>query len=225
MQRVRGTDTKTAREALEDLCSIYRTPIVTAFRHKHGFSIEESEDAAQEFIIWFLDSGMLNRADRAEGRFRSFLLTCLDNFARNLRRKWRAEIRGGKATHISIDPDPEIGSAGIDLSSGSPSPTDEIDQAWARATLKTARNRLKKLEVEAGRGDAWRVMREFLSAAPKWTPAEAARELSLSESNLKVRIHRLRSAFHELLSEQVSATVASEEEFQQEMRFMREIHS
>ncbi|MEM9018022.1 MAG: hypothetical protein AAGC68_13490, partial [Verrucomicrobiota bacterium] len=117
VQKVKDGDEKAAREALETLCSIYRGPIVTALRHKHGFSVEESEDIAQEFIVWFLDSGTVNRAEQTEGRFRSYLLTCLDYFSKNQRRKWKAERRGGQATHISIDPDPELGQPGIELPS------------------------------------------------------------------------------------------------------------
>lgn len=224
VQKIKGTDEKESREAIETLCTAYRAPIVTALRCKHGFSLEEAEDAAQEFIVWFLNSGILTNADRVEGRFRSFLLTCLDNFARNLRRKWNAQRRGGDAIHVSINPAPEVGEPGMELSSEGPSPSDEIDRAWARATLKAARTRLKSQEAAAGRSDAWKIMREFLSASPRWSLTEAASHLSLSESALKVRIHRLRSNFHEILTEQVSATVSSEEEFQEEMRFMREIY-
>lgn len=225
VQKVQGGEDKAAREAIETLCADYRAPIVTAFRCKHGFSAEEAEDSAQDFIVWLLDSGVLDRAERREGRFRSFLLTCLDNFALNRRRKLRAERRGGKAIHVSIHPDSESESPGLDLSSEDSSPTMEIDLAWARATLKAARARLKAEENAAGRGEAWSVMREFLSASPKWSPSEAALRLIISEGNLKVRIHRLRQRFHEILTEQVSATVSSETEFEEEMRFMREVYS
>ena len=68
-------------------------------------------------------------------------------------------------------------------------------------------------------------MREFLSAGPKFSQSEAASRLGVTEENLKVRIHRFRQRFREFLTEQVSATVSNETEFEEEMRFMREIYS
>lgn len=225
VQKIQGGEESVSHEAIETLCTVYRGPIVTAFRCKHAFSPEEAEDSAQDFIVWLLGSGLLDRAEQREGRFRSFLLTCLDNFARNRRRKLRAERRGGSAIHVSLHADPENGKPDLELSSEDSSPTHEIDLAWARATLKAARSRLKGEEREAGRGEGWVVMREFLSAAPKLSQSEAALQLTISEGNLKVRIHRLRNRFHELLTEQVSATVSNEAEFEEEMRFLREIYS
>ena len=224
VQKIQGREDKVSAEALQTLCSIYRAPIVTAFRSKHGFPLEEAEDSAHEFIVWFLGSGLLQQAESREGRFRSFLLTCLDNFARNRRRKLRSERRGGKAIHVSIHPDPESGTSGVEIADEN-SPAHEIDLAWARATLKSARSRLKAEEIVAGRGDDWTVIREFLSATPKWTLPEGALRTSVTEGAFKVRIHRLRHRFHAILTEQVSATVSSEAEFQDEMQFLRSVYS
>lgn len=225
IQKIRGEDVNAARQALETLCSDYRGPIVTAFRCKHGFSPEEAEDSAQEFIVWLLSSDMLDRAEKKEGRFRSLLLTYLDNFASNRRRKLGADRRGGKALHVTIHPDLNAGATGVEVPDEDSLPTSEIDLAWARATLKAARLRLKNDEVGAGRADEWPVMREFLSAAPKLSPPEAASQLKITEGNLKVRIHRFRHRFREFLTEQVSATVSNETEFEEEMRFLREVYS
>ena len=212
------------RKALEELCFAYRNPIVTAFQRKHGLNREDGEDAAQEFLVWFLETELLSKADQARGRFRTYLLTCLDNFARNWKRKHNALKRGGGSIPLSIHPDPENGHPGLEIPDAGP-PDRELDAEWARATLEAVRARLAEEETSKGKLAEWEVVREFLSSDPAYSIEKAATILGISQGAMRVRIHRLREQFRDALARQVSTTVSTEDEFREEMGLLREIFS
>ena len=68
--------------ALESVCQRYWPPIY-AYLRKKGHSPDEAKDLTQAFFEFLLEHHTLTRADPARGRFRSFLLTVLENFVSN----------------------------------------------------------------------------------------------------------------------------------------------
>src|SRR5690348_4382972 len=65
------------REALEDLCRSYYEPVRSFITWRRG---GECEDLTQEFFLYFIERGLSHRADRARGKFRTFLLAVLKDF-------------------------------------------------------------------------------------------------------------------------------------------------
>ena len=61
------------RAALEGLCRDYWYPLYALVRRK-GYGPDEAADLVQGFLADLLERGDLAAADRARGRFRSFLL-------------------------------------------------------------------------------------------------------------------------------------------------------
>lgn len=59
--------------ALEDFARSYRRPVLDAIRRR-GFTGEDAEDLCQEVFLRVLQGGVLAKADRERGRFRSLLL-------------------------------------------------------------------------------------------------------------------------------------------------------
>jgi RNA polymerase sigma-70 factor (ECF subfamily) len=55
--------------------------------------------------------------------------------------------------------------------------------------------------------------------------AELASRLGMSESAVKVAVHRLRQRYRELLRTEIGRTVASEQEVDEEMRYLLEVLS
>src|SRR5262249_7175438 len=86
-----------AAEALEKLCRTYWLPLYTYARRK-GHSPEDAEDLSQAFFANFLERNSVGRARRERGRFRSFLLTSLQNFLIHEWEKARAAKRGGRTS-------------------------------------------------------------------------------------------------------------------------------
>src|SRR4051812_15476781 len=95
-------DSACSAEALERLCRAYWHPLYFYVR-RMGYSEAEAQDLTQEFFLRLLRRNDISRANRADGRFRSFLLTALKHFLRDEWDKARAEKRGGRVAFISFE--------------------------------------------------------------------------------------------------------------------------
>lgn len=69
-----------SRDALSRLCRAYWYPIY-AFLRRQGKSPHDAEDLTQGFFAALLDRQGLDRVAPERGKFRSFLLACLHNYA------------------------------------------------------------------------------------------------------------------------------------------------
>ena len=81
------------RRALEELCRRYWMPI-NRFIQARGISASEAEDLTQEFMVHILERSLFLRADRFQGRFRSFLIGALIRFLRDKADQRNALKRG-----------------------------------------------------------------------------------------------------------------------------------
>src|SRR5207245_7341672 len=88
--------------ALEKLCHAYWPPLY-AYVRRQGHSPHDAEDLTQGFFARLLEKKYLGDADRARGKFRSFLLTALKHFMANEWDRQHAEKRGGFSAVINID--------------------------------------------------------------------------------------------------------------------------
>ena len=79
-------------------------------------------------------------------------------------------------------------------------------------------SRLQQENAEAGKSEIFQQLRPFLTAEDKIPCAEAAQKLGMSESNVKVTVHRLRHRYGELLREEIARTAATPEEVEAEIR-------
>jgi DNA-directed RNA polymerase specialized sigma24 family protein len=68
-----------SKEALERLCTAYWQPLYQYIR-RVGYSEPDAQDLTQEFFARFLEKKYVSAARRERGRFRSFLLTCVQHF-------------------------------------------------------------------------------------------------------------------------------------------------
>src|SRR5215212_4913074 len=88
-----------AREALEELCRRYWSPLRQFIRWR-GYTESEADDLTQEFVLHLLKHSTLNKADRLRGRFRSFLLGALTRFLADERDRRQAQKRGRGLAHL-----------------------------------------------------------------------------------------------------------------------------
>src|SRR5512138_3700995 len=89
-------------QALEELCRLYWQPIYE-FLRRHGHDRERARDLTQAFFAYLIQAKVLRKADPERGRFRSFLLGTLKNFASHEAEKSQAVRRGGAVDFVSID--------------------------------------------------------------------------------------------------------------------------
>src|ERR1700752_2408575 len=87
-------DTPQAQAALEKLCRSYWYPLY-AYARRRGHSAEDAQDLTQAFFARLLECNWVGDADRARGRFRTFLLTAMSRFLADQWDKKRAQKRGG----------------------------------------------------------------------------------------------------------------------------------
>src|SRR5947208_6805560 len=98
----RDPDAPAARTALADLCAAYWYPVYAYVRHR-GHDRHRAEDLTQGFFTRMLERHDLAAADRARGRFRSFLLAACQHYLANQHARDTAQKRGGGAAVLSLD--------------------------------------------------------------------------------------------------------------------------
>lgn len=209
-----------SRAALNELCVLYRNPVLLVIR-RHGFDTSDAEDLAQDYFVGLLTRNFLGEARPEDGRFRAFLRTDLKWFLQNARRKRTALRRGGAKAPVSLERLREEG--GFDPPDPEPSSIDDyFDRQCALAIVKRARDSLAKDYDRRGKGALFQRLQVGLTIPTGDSDYdEWANELGLSPGSVKVAMHRLRGRFRKTIENLVRDSVATEEDFQQEMTHLR----
>jgi RNA polymerase sigma-70 factor (ECF subfamily) len=213
---------KQARSALETLCRIYWYPIYSYVRRK-GYQPEEAQDLTQEFFAHLIAKEHFSLADPNKGKFRGFLLATLDYF---LAREWNRahrQKRGGKFTFVSMDEQPPEERYRLEPVDHE-TPEKIFLRQWTLTVLKQAMNALQS-ECEAnGKGDLFRETKNLISGErDKAAYAQISKNLNMGEGAVRVAVHRLRQRYGDLLRNQIAHTVNSEEEVDQELRYLFQV--
>src|SRR4051812_13829855 len=91
-----------ADSALASLCESYWRPIYGYIR-RTGASPDDARDLTQAFFVKVLENRDFRHARRERGRFRTFLLTCVQHFLANERDAARALKRGGGRLPLPLE--------------------------------------------------------------------------------------------------------------------------
>lgn len=219
MLSARGADSPQSHSSLEKLCRTYWYPLY-AFARWRGYEPHDAEDLTQEFFLRLLQKNYLDSAERERGRFRTFLLVAFKRFLANERDRGQARKRGGGAIAVPIDT-----SLAERLYHNEPAPklpAEELyEQRWALSLIEQAMVRLRAEYAEAGKAQEFEHLKGLLAAAKSEAPrAELAAKLGWSDGALRVEVHRLRKRFRRLFREEVSQTVAAQENVDEELRYL-----
>lgn len=212
------SDTTRARAALENLCQTYWHPLY-AYVRRRGHSPEDAQDLTQEFFARLLERNAVAGVAPEKGRFRSFLLACMNHFLADEWDKARAQKRGsGKV--ISLDLQSAETRLG-EISAENYTPEKAFEHRWAITLLEQVYQRLEKEYHEQGRGALFDALRITLAGKSDAAPyAELARKLDMSEGAVKVAVHRLRQRYRALLRDTIADTVSSPDEVEDELRYL-----
>lgn len=207
------------KEALEELCGNYWYPLY-AYVRRRGFSPDESSDLTQAFFTQLLEKNSIEHADRKRGRFRTFLLTSLKNFISNQWRSEKTQKRGGHLKKISL----EI-TRGEEKYSLEPmdstTPETLFARRWAMTLLATTFEKLEEEYNSSGKLTLFKKIKPYLVGANDKVPyREVSESLDMTENAIKVAVHRLRKRCGLILREEISQTVTSESEVDEELREM-----
>jgi RNA polymerase sigma-70 factor (ECF subfamily) len=212
----RRTDTK-AQAALEQLCRTYWFPLY-AYVRRRGHAKEDAEDLTQEFLRRFLAGDALEGVSSDRGRFRAFLLAALKHFLANERDRSQAQKRGGGAPHLSLDwhtADTQFQVA----AKRQLSPDQAYDREWAQALLAKVLDQLRQEHIAEGKGALFDRLQVFLASPRGELPyAEAARDLGMEATAVRVAVHRLRKRYRDLLRGEIVNTLANPAGAEEEVR-------
>jgi septum formation topological specificity factor MinE len=154
-----------------------------------------------------------------KGKFRAFLLGCLQNYLSTKAERARCLKRGGGLQFIPLDL--QNGEDRYRLEPVEALTPEKVFAArCALALLGEAMNRLRHEYVAARKASILEVLQAFLDvdnsrALPSYE--EAAAPLRVSVAAVKTLIHRLRKRYAELVREEIVRTVSKPEEIEAEI--------
>jgi len=217
-------DAPQAREALETLCRSYWYPLY-AFVRRQGCRAEDAQDLTQGFFAHLLRKDFLSGVGPAKGKFRSFLLACLKHFLADEWAKARTAKRGGAGAGLVLDL--EQAEKRYQLEARGEANAERLyERRWALDLLDHVLDRLRQEVVASGREAVFNELQGcLLGERPTETYAQLGARLGLSETAVKVTVHRLRQRYRELLREEIAHTVTRPEETDEEMRYLFEVVS
>jgi len=205
--------------ALAELCRTYWYPVFAEIRQA-GHDAESAEDLTQGFFAHFLEKRAIKVADPDRGRFRSFLKTAVRNFLSKERHRAQALKRGGGNPPLGLDF--ETAESWYRREPADPrTPADVFDQRWARALLTRALHRLREEARAAGNLDRFRMLEPFLTGGAVGAGhKEVAAKLGVTESAVRVAVHRLRRRYGKLLRDEVARTVDDSGQVDEELHYL-----
>jgi RNA polymerase sigma factor (sigma-70 family) len=205
------------------LCTLYWLPIYGYLR-RDGKSPHDAEDITQDFFYH-----MLRRKDfgkvRPTGRFRSFLLTALQNHLANLHEHESALKRGGGQKPLAIDTDVAEEHLRLEETAGL-DPEKTYDRKWAQALIEHVLRQLALEQESDGVAELFEHLRPLMVADPDAVPAaEIGRKIGKSAGAVRIAVFRLRKRFAKLLRQEVADTVESKELVEPEIDYLLSLFS
>jgi RNA polymerase sigma factor (sigma-70 family) len=221
--RAKGGKSSEAGVALEILCQTYWYPLY-AFVRRRGHTEHDAEDVVQGFLAHLLKRSFLEGVAREKGRFRSFLLSSLENYMADERDKQRAKKRGGRQVVCLDDQEPALRYALESVDALAPDKL--FERAWAFTLLKQAQRRIEAEYVAEGKEALYEQLRDFNSfSGGSPTYGKVANALGLPLNTLKSLVHRMRQRYRQLLREEIAKTVSTAAEVDDEIRHLLRIFS
>jgi RNA polymerase sigma-70 factor (ECF subfamily) len=211
-----------AQDALEQLCKIYWPPLY-AFLRRQGQSPENAKDLTQGFFVHLLEGDRLLNVDPSKGKFRSFLLACLNNYVQNEKAKQNAAKRGGGQIEIPINVSDAETNLGFEPSD-SQDPAQIFERKWASVLLYVVLKQLREKHRAVGKLELFEILQPFITGeAGRGDYVEAAARLELSEGATRVAATRLREEFRIQLRAEVGRTVSRASEIDDEIRYLLKV--
>ncbi len=211
---------ETARNALACFCQLYWPPLYT-FLRRRGYPPSDAQDLTQGFLAHLLQQNSLRRADRQQGRLRTFLLGSLQHFLADEADRARALKRGGGRKIVSMDE--HLAESEAALAAGDHlGDTRFYDQTWAAALVGRAWERLHDALTTEGQARWLAELKPFLvggSTAPP-RPHEVAVRLGVPVDSVRSALRRLRARYRESLREEVAQTVSDPAEIEDELNYL-----
>lgn len=215
IQQVNDETRSDSRLALEELCQQYAQPVL-AFVQRRVSSLQEAEDVTQEFFAQLINGRLLSRADPNRGTFRAFLLNAVRNFIADSKDRQNAVKRGGQVNHVSLEPTGQV-------DAGEVTAEQAFELQWVRSTLSAALLELEQEYRESDKADIFEALKGALDESAQVTAREAGRTLKMTESAVRVCLHRMRKRLGQLIRRHIQNTVEKAEQVDDEIRNLMQL--
>ena len=217
-----GTGTPKS-EALAHLAQAYWRPI-SAIIFRRGYSSADAQDLTQEFFLAIAQGTLLQVADPQRGRFRSLLLTALQNFLADQADKNATAKRGGRfefvpwenwmaqaQVHLALPPQAIAGW-----------PDEKIfDAGWAASVAAEALRQLRIDYESTGRRKLFEVLSEHLTSERREVSYAALGErLGVASESVKRLLRQMRLRYRLHLRNEVAATLQNPADIEDEIRYL-----
>lgn len=219
---VRSADGEQRARALETVVAAYWRPVLRHVRARLRARDEEAEDLAQGFFAAALEKGWLERYEPARGRFRSYLLACLEAYVANQRRAGRRLKRGGGRADLPLetrDADGETRELQVadarDLEA-------EFQREWVLGLMALAVRALGERCRGTSREVAFRLLERYdledADAGERPRYADLAAEFALPVTQVTNHLHWARRELRATVLAKLREITASEAEYRAEVR-------
>jgi RNA polymerase sigma-70 factor (ECF subfamily) len=195
--------------ATTDFVARYR-PAVVSFVRRRGVDMAEAEDVAQEVFLRLFDGEVLERADRARGRFRSLLLSVTRHVLGHHFEKKSALKRGGAVVTLSFA---AVEGLRLDECLAKDEHDPEFDREWLANLLEAALGRLRRENAEYHE-----CVRAFL--VDERSHREIASALGKTEAMVRNAISRGKARLARLLREEIGLYASCPAEHEDEVRYL-----
>ncbi len=218
----RDGDTQSAAAALETLCRTYWKPLY-AFVRRQGLQPDEAMDMTQGFFARLLEKGWIAAADQQRGRFRNYLMASIKHFMSNEWAKQRAKKRGGGCRFIPRDVDTAETQYRLEPMDER-SPEQIYERQWALTVLAQVMDTLRQDYEKRGKTDQFDSLKSCLVLGSQQQPyADLAQKLETTEGAVRVMVYRLKQQYRQTLRHHIAQTVATADEVDLEMHYLRTI--
>jgi hypothetical protein len=207
------------RESLLALLNRYQPALRSYLLNARRIAPADADDLLQSFIAdKILEEQLLRHADERRGRFRNFLLTCLNNFLRTGRRG----TTGERPVDLQNIAEPESFAAQVSVS---------LEAEWARSLLANVLDAMRSECERAGRQDVWAVFdKRILATVVRNETLEGYGQMAVlaavsspsQAANLLVTAKRM---YARLLRQAIGEYEETEEGIEQEIAELRAILS
>lgn len=188
-----------------------------AFLRRKGNDPDQAADLTQGFFTVLIETGALSTVTPEKGKFRSFLMAACTHFLCNQKVHERALKRGGGRFLVSIhqlkaedrlrlEPFHEL------------TPERTFIRQWALTLLDRVMAKLQSEASLKGKTHVFEQVRPVIlgrEAVPSY--AQISAKLGLSETAVKVTVHRYRTRYRALLRDEIARTVDDPAEIEQEI--------
>lgn len=204
LEAIRSNDEEIKKFIIGNLLKQYWKPVYCYIRRK-DYNNDEAKDLTQKFFHEVVLEGELaEKADESKGRFRTFLLRCLDYFLVNDYQHKTAKKRMPLGSLIYIDQFKEVDFMPADNAN---SPEAVFHQVWVKQIIEDVIKALEKSCMANGQEKHWeafryRILLPIMYDEPAPSLGEICEKLSIeSESRASNMIITVKRRFRRILSE------------------------